>query len=313
MINSIDGMIAAAKSEPTCVLSVAAAHDVAVIEAVVKAKREDICTPILVGHKDGIRNLLEDMGEDYDEYEIIPAGDEKDCAAKAVEVCSQGRADMLLKGIVNTADLMRAVLKREANLRTDRRISHCMFYEIPVLKRMIVITDAAVNTFPDLETKADILENAAICLHALGYPSINAACICGAEQINPKVRDTVEADLLSKMTDRWAPYNMTVFGPAALDLAVSEESCRHKHYTAPGGGRADILFVPDYQVGNGIGKAATLFGGARSAGIILGAKVPVILVSRSDNAFAKHASIALGSVLSRRMNFSDLEAAPEAT
>lgn len=313
MINSIDGMIAAAKSEPTCVLSVAAAHDVAVIEAVVKAKREDICTPILVGHKDGIRNLLEDMGEDYDEYEIIPAGDEKDCAAKAVEVCSQGRADMLLKGIVNTADLMRAVLKREANLRTDRRISHCMFYEIPVLKRMIVITDAAVNTFPDLETKADILENAAICLHALGYPSINAACICGAEQINPKVRDTVEADLLSKMTDRWAPYNMTVFGPAALDLAVSEESCRHKHYTARGGGRADILFVPDYQVGNGIGKAATLFGGARSAGIILGAKVPVILVSRSDNAFAKHASIALGSVLSRRMNFSDPEAVPEAT
>ena len=301
MINSIDGMIEAAKNEPNSVVSVAAAHDVAVIEAVVKAKRENIVTPILVGRKDGIRNLLDDMGEDYTDYEIIPAGDEKDCAAKAVEVCSQGRAGMLMKGIVNTADLLRAVLNKDANLRTGRRISHCMFYEIPALKRMIVITDAAVNTFPDLETKVHILENAAMCLQSLGYPSIITACVCGAEQINPKVRDTVEADQLSKMTDRWAPYNMTVFGPAALDLAVSEDACRHKHYTAPGGGRADILFVPDYQVGNGIGKAATLFGGARNAGIILGAKVPVILVSRSDNAFAKHASIALGSVLSRRM------------
>ena len=302
MINSIDGMIEAAKSEPNSVVSVAAAHDVAVIEAVVKAKRENIVTPILVGRKDGIRNLLEDMGEDSDDYEIIPAGDEKDCAAKAVEVCSQGRADMLMKGIVNTADLLRAVLKREANLRTDRRISHCMFYEMPAVDHMLVMTDGAVNTFPDLDTKVHILENAAMCLQALGYPSIIAACICGAEQINPKVRDTVEADLLSKMTDKWEPYNMTVFGPAALDLAVSEDACRHKHYTAPGGGRADIIFVPDYQVGNGIGKSATLFGGARNAGIILGAKVPIILVSRSDNAFAKHASIALGSVLSRRMN-----------
>ena len=220
MINTIDGMIEAAKHEPNSVVSVAAAHDVAVIEAVVKAKREDIVTPILVGHKDGIRNLLEDMGEDSDDYEIIPAGDEKDCAAKAVEVCSQGRADMLMKGIVNTADLLRAVLKREANLRTERRISHCMFYEMPAVDRMLVMTDGAVNTFPDLDTKVHILENAAMCLQALGYPSIIAACICGAEQINPKVRDTVEADLLSKMTDKWETYNMTVFGPAALDLAV---------------------------------------------------------------------------------------------
>ena len=149
---------------------------------------------------------------------------------------------------------------------------------------MLVLTDGGVNTFPDLEKKADILENAAMVLQALGYEHINASCVCGAEQVNPKVQSTVDADALSKMTDRWAKYNMDVCGPVALDLAVSEEACRHKHYTAPGAGKADILL-----------------GNAKNAGIILGAKVPIVLVSRADSAYSKLASIALGSVLSSRM------------
>lgn len=139
-------------------------------------------------------------------------------------------------------------------------------------------------------------------LQALGYEHINAACICGAEQVNPKVQSTVDADALAHMTDRWGKYNMDVCGPVALDLAVSEEACRHKHFTAPGAGMADILLVPNYEVGNGIGKAATLFGGAKNAGIILGAKVPIVLVSRADSAHSKLASIALGSVLAARMD-----------
>ena len=139
---------------------------------------------------------------------------------------------------------------------------------------MLVLTDGGVNTFPDLDKKAEILENAAMVLQALGYEHINASCVCGAEQVNPKVQSTVDADALSKMTDRWAKYNMDVCGPVALDLAVSEEACHHKHYTAPGAGKADILLVPNYEVGNGIGKAANLFGNAKNAGIILGAKCP---------------------------------------
>ena len=264
MIHTIDGIIAAAKGGTTGVIAVAAAHDQPVIEAVVEARKEGIATPILVGHVDEISAMLTALGE-------------------------------------NPADLMRAVFNKEHGLRTQHLTTHCMLYEIPALGRMLVLTDGGVNTFPDLEKKADILENAAMVLQALGYEHINASCVCGAEQVNPKVQSTVDADALSKMTDRWAKYNMDVCGPVALDLAVSEEACRHKHYTAPGAGKADILLVPNYEVGNGIGKAANLFGNAKNAGIILGAKVPIVLVSRADSAYSKLASIALGSVLSSRM------------
>ena len=245
--------------------------------------------------------MLTALGENPADYEIIAGDTDQDCAAKAVALCSEGKANFLMKGILGTADLMHAVFNKEHGLRTQHLTTHCMLYEIPALGRMLVLTDGGVNTFPDLEKKADILENAAMVLQALGYEHINASCVCGAEQVNPKVQSTVDADALSKMTDRWAKYNMDVCGPVALDLAVSEEACRHKHYTAPGAGKADILLVPNYEVGNGIGKAANLFGNAKNAGIILGAKVPIVLVSRADSAYSKLASIALGSVLSSRM------------
>ena len=219
-------------------------------------------------------------------------------------LCAEGRANFLMKGILGTADLMRAVFDKEHGLRTSHLTTHCMLYEIPALGRLLVLTDGGVNTFPDLDKKAEILENAAMVLQALGYEHINASCVCGAEQVNPKVQSTVDADALAHMTDRWAKYNMDVCGPVALDLAVSEEACRHKHYTAPGAGKADILLVPNYEVGNGIGKAANLFGNAKNAGSILGAKVPIVLVSRADSAYSKLASIALGSVLASRMKLS---------
>ena len=133
-------------------------------------------------------------------------------------------------------------------------------------------------------------------LQALGYERMNAACVCGAEVVNPKVQSNLDAKALTEMTQRWEPYGMQVCGPVGLDLAVSEAACRHKHFTAPGAGQADILLVPTYEVGNGIGKAMSLFGGAKNAGIILGAKVPVVLVSRADSAESKLASIALGAV-----------------
>ena len=131
---------------------------------------------------------------------------------------------------------------------------------------------------------------------ALGYETMNAACVCGAEVVNPKVPSMLDAKALTEMTDRWAPYGMQVCGPVGLDLAVSEAACHHKHFSAPGAGQADILLVPTYEVGNGIGKAMSLFGGAKNAGIILGAKVPIVLVSRADSAESKLASIALGAV-----------------
>lgn len=304
MINTIQGIVDAAKGGSSGVIAVAAAHDEPVVEAVVAARKEGIAIPILVGHADEIRRMLKNLNEDPDSYEIIAADTDTDSAAKAVALCADGRANFLMKGILGTADLMRAVFNKECGLRTSHLTTHCMFYEIPALGKMVILTDGGVNTFPDLDKKAEILENAASVLQALGYESINAACICGAEQVNPKVQSTVDADALSKMTDRWSKYNMQVCGPVALDLAVSKEACHHKHYTAPGAGDADILLVPNYEVGNGIGKAASLFGGAKNAGIILGAKVPIVLVSRSDSAESKLASIAAGSVLAQRMQLS---------
>ena len=301
MINTINGILEAAKGGKTGVIAVAAAHDQPVIEAVVEARKEGIATPILVGHVDEIKDMLSGLGENPADYEIVAGDSDTDCAAKAVALCAEGKANFLMKGILGTADLMRAVFNKECGLRTSHLTTHCMFYEIPAYGKMVILTDGGVNTFPDLDKKAEILENAAMVLHALGYESINAACICGAEVVNPKIQSTVDADALAHMTERWSKYNMNVCGPVALDLAVSKEACHHKHYTAHGAGDADILLVPNYEVGNGIGKAASLFGNAKNAGIILGAKVPIVLVSRADSAESKLASIAAGSVLAQRM------------
>ena len=303
VFHNFDELIAHVKGQPSRArMAVAAAGDAHTIEAVLRARAEGIVTPILVGDKAVIDQVLAELGEHIPAEDIHDEPDLAEAARKAVALVRAGEADFLMKGILGTADLMRAVFNKEHGLRTSHLTTHCMLYEIPALDRMVLLTDGGVNTFPDLDKKAEILENAAMVLQALGYEHINAACICGAEQVNPKVQSTVDADALAHMTDRWAKYNMDVCGPVALDLAVSEEACHHKHFTAPGAGRADILLVPNYEVGNGIGKAATLFGGAKNAGIILGAKVPIVLVSRADSAHSKLASIALGSVLAARMD-----------
>ena len=280
-------------------IAVAAAHDDAVIQAVVEARRQNIAQSVLVGDGEKIRAMLTAMGEDTAHYEIVDAADDVECAKKAVACVVEGCAGFLMKGLLGTATLMRAVLDKEVGLRTGRLISHVMLYE-PRGHKMMALTDGGMNTFPDLEKKAGILENAAMVMKALGYETINTACICGAEVVDPKIPSMVDAQALAEMTERWAPYNMNVYGPVGLDLAVSKEACHHKKYTAVGGGEADILLVPTYEVGNGIGKAMSLFGEAKNAGIIVGAKVPIVLVSRSDSAETKLASIALGAVVAAR-------------
>ena len=301
MISTFDGIFEAANQNQRSVIAVAAAHDDAVIDAVVAARKAGIITPILVGHTEEIASLLLQAGENPAEYEMIAAAEDTDSAAKAVALCAEGKADFLMKGIVSTADIMRAVFKKEGGLRGDRLTSHFMLYEIPTYHKMLLVTDAGLNMFPDVEKKADILENAATVLQALGYDHIYASCVCAAETVNPKAPATLDADALSKMTDRWSKYRMDVIGPLALDLAISKEACRHKRFSAPGAGDADILLVSNYEVGNGICKSLRLFCNVRSAGGIVGAGVPIVLVSRSDSAEAKLNSIALGSVLAQHM------------
>ena len=301
MIRNINMLREAAKLGEPGIIAVAAAHDDVVIDAIVAARKEGLVTPILVGHVDKIRDLLCEFGEDPDTYEIIAGDEDTDCAAKAVALCAEGKADFLMKGIIGTADIMRAVFKKDGGLRTGRLTSHVMLFQSAEADRFVLMTDGGLNTFPTLEQKVEILENAAMVLQALGYEKIYASCICGAETVNPKIQSTLDADALSKMTDRWAKYNMTVIGPVALDLALSKEACHHKHFEAEGAGEADIILMSSYEMGNGVYKSAALFGNIRSAGNIVGAKVPIVLVSRSDNADSKLSSIALGRVLAAKM------------
>ena len=296
MLNTISAILEAAAQAPQKrTIAVAAAHDLDALEAVAEARKAGIAQGYLVGNEERIRELLTELGENSADYVIEHAETDAECAAKAVAAVRAGKANFLMKGLLGTADLMRAVIAKETGLRTDRLISPVMLYEVPG-KPLLALSDGGMNTFPDLDKKAEILENAARVLKALGYKEMNAACVCGAEVVNPKVQSTLDAQALTQMTDRWAPYNMNVCGPVGLDLAVSQEACRHKRYTAPGAGRADILLVPTYEVGNGIGKAMSLFAGAQNAGIIVGAQVPIVLVSRSDSARSKLASMALGAV-----------------
>lgn len=298
-LNSLDAVIQAAKTGASGVVAVAAAHDTAVIEAVTAAKKEGIVTPILVGHAEQIEKMLADVGEVPADYRIVSADSDVDCAKTAVQLVTEGQADFLMKGLLGTADLMRAVLSKESNLRTDSLLSHVMLFETPGYHKMILMSDGGMNTFPDFDKKVQILDNAAGVLHKLGYERIHAACVCGAETVNPKIQSTVDAYELSRMTEMWQKYNMDVIGPVSVDLALSRGACEHKHFTAPGAGDADLLLVTNYEMGNAIYKTALCLTGCRAAGLIIGARVPIILVSRSDSADSKLASIALGAVIAR--------------
>ena len=277
-------------------VAVAAAEDREVLTAVLAAKSRGVADSILTGGAEKIASLITELGGDPSDFEIIQADGDADCAYKAVALVRGGRADCLMKGLLPTADMMRAVIDRETGIRTEKLLSHAMLYEIPGYPKLLLNTDGGINTAPNAEQKAQILENAAMLLRKLGYEKISASCIGGAEKVSHTIPATVDAYALAEMRDRWEPYNMTVIGPVGLDLAISREACAHKSYEAEGAGEADIILVPTYEVGNGIGKALTYFANAKSAGVVVGARVPIVLVSRADDAETKLASIALGCI-----------------
>ncbi|HEY9053967.1 MAG TPA: phosphate acyltransferase [Rectinemataceae bacterium] len=297
MLRSIREILDRAKGRAAGRLAIAAAQDEEVLKAASAAAREGIAEPILVGEAARIASMLETLGERPGDFRIVEAPGIS-AAAEAARLVDSGEADFLMKGALGTADLLRAVLDASLSLRSGRLLSHVMLYESPAYPKLIALTDGGMNTFPDLAKKADILENAAILLRGLGYRKMAAACVCGAEVVDPKIQSTLDAAALVSMGERWAPYGMNVFGPVGLDLAISREACLHKGYSGPGAGEADILLVPSYEVGNGIGKTLSYFGQAKAAGVVLGARVPIVLVSRADDAETKLASIALGALVS---------------
>lgn len=298
-LDSLEKINAAAKAHDGGRVAVAAAHDGDVLSAVARAGREGICSALLFGNEKKIRAILEELGEDAANYAITDCATDAECAAEAVAAVAAGKADFLMKGLLNTTDMLRAVVHKESGMVTDRLLSHVMFYETDDYGKLIADTDGGMNPYPDLDKKILILENAALLMKALGYGRIYASCVCGSEVVSQKIQATVDAQTIAGMSERWDKYDMKVIGPVGLDLAISPTACRHKGFTAEGCGEADILLFPTYEVGNSVGKSLTYFAGARSAGIVLGAKTPIVLVSRADSADIKLASIALATVVAR--------------
>lgn len=298
MIKNFNELLAAAKKQGVMRLAVAAAQDADVLKAVSEAKEMGLVEPILVGDQEKIIEIMNKLNITSEMYEIIHEPDLIQAARKAVELVSSGEAEFLMKGILQTADILRAVLDKEIGLRTANLLSHVMVYEVPSYHKLLFLTDGGMNIAPDLNQKVQILENAITACKSLGMERVNVACLAGAEVVNPKVPATVDAKEIADMKEKWDALGASVIGPAALDLAISEEACRHKGYTAEGAGDADILLVPYYEVGNALGKSLTYFAGSKSAGVIMGAKAPIVLVSRADSSEAKLLSIALGSLIS---------------
>lgn len=298
MIRKLDELLAAAKQGQTMRLVVAAAQDEDVLGAVCKAAEEGLIIPILVGDRNAIFEIADREALNISNYEIVDITDLTEAAKASVKMVSEGKGDFLMKGLIDTAILLKAVLDKEIGLRTDRLLSHVMIYDIPHYHKLIYLTDGGMNIEPSYDEKVKIVENAIDACKALGTEVVKVAALAAKEKVSEKMPTTVDARKLQELCETgYFGEGVIVEGPLAMDLAVSEEAAAVKKFNSKIAGDTDILMVPTIEVGNGIGKTLTYLAGAESAGIIMGAKVPVVLVSRADSYEAKLNSIALGSVI----------------
>jgi len=280
-------------------LKVAVAHpcDQVSLESVAEAAKLKLIAPILVGPEQRIREVAAKHGIDLSGFEIVDAKYSQDSAEKAVELVREGRAEALMKGSLHTDELMGAVVKRDTGLRTSRRISHCFVMDVPDHDQPLIITDAAVNIAPDLKCKVDITQNAIDLARALGQKEVRVAILSAMESVNPDVPSTLEAAALCKMADRGQITGALLDGPLALDNAISPEAAAIKKISSPVAGRASVLVVPDLEAGNMLAKSLSFLADADAAGIVLGAKVPIILTSRADEETARLASCAVAQLV----------------
>jgi phosphate butyryltransferase len=276
---------------------VAVAQDEAVLEAVKGAKEQGLAEFILVGDVSKMQTLAAQLGIDLDGLEIIHEPDDRQAAYRAVTLVSDGQADVLMKGLINTADLLRAVLDKEVGLRTGRVLSHVAVYDMPGFDRLIMVTDGGMNIAPSVKQKADIIHNSLNLSRVLGINPAKVAVLAAVEVVNPNMPATLDAAELKKMGAAGQFADAIIDGPLALDNAVSLEAAKHKGIHSPVAGLADILVVPDIEAGNMLGKSLLYFAGGRMAGLVMGAAKPIVVTSRADTHEAKIMSIALSLLL----------------
>ncbi|HJW51340.1 MAG TPA: phosphate acetyltransferase [Burkholderiaceae bacterium] len=273
--------------------------DEAAIEGAIGAARLGLIKPILVGPKERIREAARKAEVDIAAYPIVDAPHSHAAAEKAVELVLNGQAEALMKGSLHTDELMAAVVRRDGGLRTSRRVSHCFVMDVPAYEEALIISDAAVNIMPTLQDKVDIVQNAIDLAHALAFPEVRVAILSAMETVNPQVPSTVEAAALCKMADRKQITGAILDGPLALDNAISLTAAEIKKIDSPVAGRANVLIVPDLEAGNMLAKSLSFLAGADAAGIVLGARVPIILTSRADSELTRLASCAVAVLVAR--------------
>jgi phosphate acetyltransferase len=286
-------LISAAQRQTKIKVAVAHPCDDVSLRGAVEAHKLRLIDPILVAPPERVRKAGEDAGLDIGGFEIVASAHSHDSATKAVGLITAGRSEALMKGSLHTDELMGAVVAREGGIRTERRISHCFIMDVPGHPEPLIITDAAVNIVPDLDAKVDIIQNAIDLARAIGAPEVRVAILSAMETVTQKVPSTIEAAALCKMAERGQITGALLDGPLALDNAISLEAAAIKQIASPVAGRANVLVVPDLEAGNMLAKSLSFLAGADAAGIVLGARVPIILTSRADSLLSRLASCAV--------------------
>ena len=294
-----DRLIARCKALTPVPCAVAHPCDESSLRGAVGAAQMGILKPILVGPKARIAAVAAQFGLDISAFEVVDAPHSEGSAEIAVRLAREGKAEMLMKGSLHSDELMAAVVKRETGLRTSHRISHCFIMDVPAIDRVVIITDAAVNIFPTLEDKVHIVQNAIDLARALGMERPRVAILSAMETVNPKVPSTIEAAALCKMAERGQITGGILDGPLALDNAIDLGAAKIKKIDSPVAGLADILVVPDLEAGNMLAKSLSFMADADAAGIVLGARVPIVLTSRADSVGTRLASCAVAALVAK--------------
>ena len=297
MSKSFEELISKANQKTLKKVSVSNAQDEPVLQAVKAAKEQNIATAILVGDEAKIREIAASIDMDLTDFEIINEPDTEAAALKAVELVHNGKADILLKGLLETKTFLKSVLNKEVGLRTGKMLSHVCVFEIEGINRLLFFTDVAFNTYPTLADKVNIINNAVEVAHACGIECPKVAPLCAVETVNPKMQPTVDADNLTKMYEGGDFKGCQIYGPLSMDLAIDPEAAVHKGVTNPVAGHDDILLFPNIDAGNITYKILVRTAKVKIGNVLVGTSAPVVLTSRSDDFQTKLNSIALATVI----------------
>ena len=299
MLKNLEAMAELVKANPKKKrIVLCCAHDEHSLDAVYEAYKDGIVTPIFVGKEEEIKKICNEEGFDFGDVTIYNIDDDVECAKKAVELIRNGEGDFLMKGKMQTADLLKQVVNKETGLQIGKIMSHVGIFEIPNYHKLVVMTDGGMLVSPDLEKKAKIINNAVETLHNMGYEIPKVGVLCAAEKLNEKAQESVDAAALKEMNEKGEISGCIVEGPISYDIALNKDSADFKGFESPVAGDADILIVPNMAAGNMLGKSWCLTAGGEMAGIIVGAKAPIVLTSRRATAEEKFYSIVFAAATS---------------